>query len=192
MKNFSGGYETHMPVLATCVAMTTGPVIEFGCGWFSTPMLHLMCRAMGRDLTTIESDKSWCDNFDWMRTVYKMEFGKPETMTKSGNHTLLSNNWDIVKGYPDHKRYGVAFIDYKPGEERKDIAAFMADKADLVICHDSEKDFGSGADYKYEEVTPLFKYVREFRLFRPYTLILSNTMDFPLSPEEEHWSPENV
>ena len=185
MKNYSGGYETHFPILAASVAMTKGPVIEFGCGWFSTPMLHKMCEVMGRDLLTIESDREWASNFQWMMSKTTSNFSHGFA---TGGHWMSVMDSLVEYIQP----WGVAFIDYKPGEEREDIAAFMADKADIVVCHDSERDYDVGTNYGYDNVKHLYKYVTEYRLMRPYTLILSNTMEFPLSEEEQTWRPENL
>jgi len=42
------GHGTHQPVLHAAFHASTGPVIEFGMGFFSTPMLHELCRIAGR------------------------------------------------------------------------------------------------------------------------------------------------
>ena len=195
MKNYSGGYETHFPVLAAAVAMTKGPVIEFGCGWFSTPMLHKMCEVMGRRVYTVESDVEWAKTFGWMDPVWESIVMKPKTVGSLSHHSMSTGALlEDLKRMIDKidYRWGVCFVDSQPGEERKNIIQFMADKADIVIAHDSERDYDSGTNYEYETVTPLFKYVKEYRLMRPYTLIMSNTIDFPLSEEEQTWAPENV
>ena len=42
------GHGTHQAVLHAAFHASTGPVVEFGMGYFSTPMLHELCRIAGR------------------------------------------------------------------------------------------------------------------------------------------------
>ncbi len=52
-------FATHMPLLLACLRHTTGPVLELGSGWFSTPLLAAF--ATDRLVRTIETNPQWYD-----------------------------------------------------------------------------------------------------------------------------------
>lgn len=151
------GYGSHFPVLAAAVAKTTGPVLELGCGWTSTPMLRLMCR--DRKLESYDTDKEWAKTFD----------------------VPLVERWD--KWEPKEQHYGVIFIDCSPGEERKHLAMRLKDKATFLVLHDHEA--GSAAAYYFEHIIGEFKYNETYRMLRPHTLILSDERPFGLTRDEQ-------
>ena len=154
------GVYSHYPVLAAAVARTTGPVLELGCGWGSTPMLRAMCRVMNRKLESYDTDKEWAD-----------KFGVP---------VVQDQRWDLWE--PLEKHYGVIFIDCSPGEIRRDLAVRLKDQATFQVLHDHEA--GSAAAYYYETILEYFKYNETYRMLRPHTLILSNVEPFGLTAEE--------
>lgn len=157
------GFHSHYPVLAAAVARTTGPVLELGCGWGSTPMLRAMCRSMGRNLESMDSNPTWAE-----------EMGVP-----------FMTNWR--QWSPGHESYGVAFIDCAPGEARAELAMRLKGKAKFILLHDAECDtmHGGGGNYRYDLITPYFRFVEFYRMLRPVTLILSNDEPFGLTKEEQ-------
>lgn len=173
-----GDYGSHYPILAAVVAKATGPVLELGAGHWSTPMLHYMCRSMNRDLVTIDNQDSWAAQFKNYNT------GRHTIM-----HLLDPQNWAPV---PVDKwlHWGVAFVDCAPGEARHELIRRLHGHADFIVAHDSERDYNTGANYMYEKVTPLFKYVSEWRRYRPYTLILSNVEPFEIEECDKIWRPD--
>jgi hypothetical protein len=54
-------YATHIPVLAAVITATKGPVLECGAGFYSTPLLHALCR--NRRLVTVETEARWAREF---------------------------------------------------------------------------------------------------------------------------------
>lgn len=144
-------YTTHMPTLIKLVQMTDGPVLEFGSGLFSTPLLHWLCAEKKRRLETHEA------NEDYFRFANKF---------RSGNHKIyLVEDWDLV-GLGRH--WSVVLIDHE--DERRSVDALrMKDNADFVVLHDSETDH-----YGYEEVYLHFKHVHHWKDCRPWTTVLSN------------------
>lgn len=157
------GYGSHAPVLAAAVARTTGPVLELGCGHWSTHMLRLMCRLTGRPLESYDSDK------DWAKTL----------------NVPVVEKWS--KWEPILDRFGVIFIDCAPGEDRYLLAMQLKERADFIVLHDAECDtrHGGGGNYQYDAILPHFKYVEFFRALRPVTLILSDKEPFGLTKEEQ-------
>ncbi len=50
-------FATHMPALLACLEHTSGPVLELGSGWFSTPIVSAF--ATDRLVRTIETNPEW-------------------------------------------------------------------------------------------------------------------------------------
>lgn len=169
-------YITHYPILAASVARTSGPILELGCGDGSTPMLHYMAGLTGRYLLSADIDQGWIDR-------YAAGYGCPRRHEFS-----LVRNWKDWSRLTE-TRWGVAFVDLSPGEDRHLVIAKLKGFADIIVAHDSERDYNVGADYKYERVKPLFKHVSEWRRFRPYTLILSDTIPFLIEECDQRWTP---
>lgn len=168
-------YTTHVPILAQAVLMTKGPVLEFGAGWGSTPLLHALCR--GRRLITYETLGPWLKKFERLSSEF---------------HTLLHvAGWKEVMEATLPERVGVAFVDCEPGEARAPLINWLRDKCDLVVVHDTEKDWGVGADYKYEAIFSKYKHRADYRFLRPYTTVVSEVMQFPIDPDEETWMPSD-
>jgi hypothetical protein len=60
----SSDYGTHIAPLLTAVLATDGPVLELGCGDFSTPLLHAICAKQNRLLVSTDTDKAWLELFN--------------------------------------------------------------------------------------------------------------------------------
>jgi hypothetical protein len=65
MKDINPG-GTHLPLLMRAIINTTGPVLELGVGWNSTPVLHEACS--GRLLVSVENEPQWAENFRFLET----------------------------------------------------------------------------------------------------------------------------
>lgn len=169
-------YASHYPILAATVARSAEPVMELGCGEGSTPMLHYMCKMGGRLLMTFDSDMQWVNKY----TGYK----HPQHIIR---HV---SDWSRIRDFiPGAPRLGVVFVDCAPGDARIKLIAQFRDEARFIVAHDSERDWGTGANYEYEKVKPLFRYVSEFRRWRPYTLVLSNMQPFDIDDCDQVWQP---
>jgi hypothetical protein len=161
-------YGTHTHPLLTAVLNTNGPVFEMGCGDYSTPMLHEICKSQKKQLLSSDTSREWIKLFLDLESsfhkfthvpVYEDDWEKnpkPELWDNIGNDT----NW------------GVVFIDHRPGERRKvDIARF-ADKTEIIVVHDTESSC-----YDYESVFHTFKYRYDYKRYDVYTTLVSNTFD---------------
>jgi len=169
-------YASHYAVLAAATAKGAGQVLELGCGEGSTPMLHYICKMTGRVLTTLETDATWLKKYEQYRS--------------QGHRLYHVTDWDRLNEYLDHEAwFSVVFVDNAPGESRVKLISRLKDRARFIIAHDSERDWGTGANYRYETVKPMFKYVTEFRRWRPYTLILSNLQPFEIDECDRTWKP---
>lgn len=166
-------YFSHYPVLAAAVASSEGPILELGCGHGSTLMLHYMGMVTGRRVVSTDYDLTWLEGF---RDGY-------EGPLHEFHHVKDWEKWDRI----EREKWGVALVDNSPGEERYKLADRLRKHCKWILCHDSEKDYGTGANYMYEKILPNFRYVSEWRRCRPYTFILSDEAMFPISECDRIW-----
>ena len=147
-------YGTHLPVLTYFVSKTTGPVLELGSGFFSTPTLNLLCK--DRLLVTADSNK------EWIRKFYAL---------KNDNHLFFEvDDWSKFD-YID-KQWDVAFVDHAPGERRVVDIERLKKTSKYVLVHDSEE-----RGYGYEPTLSKFKYRYDYKFFRTWTTIVSDFCD---------------
>lgn len=151
------GYATHLPVLMTMLTKTTGPVIEFGCGHYSTPLLHHVCKLTQRKLVSLEGDYQWMTGF----AKYNSDFHEVRHVTDWNSVPELTQQWSL------------AFIDHAPALQRKETIRQMQDVVDYFVIHDSETD----SVYHYSEIFPLFPHRFDYTEYRPWTTILSKKYD---------------
>jgi hypothetical protein len=144
-------WATHIPVLVSAVSNTSGAVIELGCGDYSTPVLHLLCK--DRTLISAESDEKWL-----------MQFMDLSSKTHNFFHV---NDWANFKQID--QSWDVAFVDHAPGERRKYDIERLRDKTRFVVVHDSE-----AACYGYESVFATFKHRIDYKRYNTWTSVLSN------------------
>jgi len=158
------GYGSHVPILAAAVARTSGPVIELGTGWWSTPMLHMLCK--GRYLLSLETEPGWLANFQFMQ---------------SPNHIVRQvDDWWKEKDI-DEKEWAVAFVDSHPGEMRPGLALRLKERTRFIVAHDTEADIPpSGGNYGWANLKGRFKYEVIYKEVRPWTTIYSDHEEFKL------------
>lgn len=172
------GVGSHFPVLAAAVARTHGPVLECGMGYWSTPMLHMMCQDhdagtgfYDRHIWSLETD------LDWM-----IKFSHLQSKTHHHFHVLQAKWLDALSNPRiDINPWSVAFIDNAPGESRVEIISALKDKAHFIVAHDTEADIPpSGGNYGWKKLEGLFKYETIFKDFRPWTTVYSDVEEFKL------------
>ena len=120
-------YATHQPVLYTALKHTGGPVIEFGCGHGSTPLLHRYCVAHQRELLTLDTDRGWLDP---MANDYH----------DLSHWYIYVNDWAEVLS--DERIVGrawsVAFVDQSPWEARHLTIQAIKHTARFIVLHDCD------------------------------------------------------
>jgi hypothetical protein len=139
------------------VSETSGPILELGCGMYSTIYLHWACYATKRRLVTCENNPAFfrfakqfsCDYHD-VRLI--QDFDKLD----------LSEPWTI------------AFVDHAPDTRRKEEIKRLG-HADFVVVHDTEN--AHEKKYRYMEVFRTFASRYKFNECLPYTTVLSNKYD---------------
>jgi len=154
-----GNWGTHMPVLVTAVMNTNGPVLELGCGDYSTPLLHAICMAQNRYLLTTESDKQWQSLFLDLDIENRHDF------------RLVKNfdDWDNVGG---DKHWSVIFIDHAPYNRRILDIKRLRNNTEIFVIHDAEQP-----GYGYEPYVSSFKYKFVYKRYKHQTMIVSDTIN---------------
>ena len=153
-------YATHMPMVMSIAFNTSGPILEMGCGNYSTYVLHEICKLTGRRLVTLDEKPDWINKFRFMANGYH-EFH-------------LVRDWSSFS-LIDNIKWSMVLIDHAPGERRKVDIARLKCNADYLIVHDTEE-----AGYKYEPVLNSFKFRFDYKIIRPWTTVISNehNLDF--------------
>lgn len=151
-------WQSHLPALLACIAVTDGPVLELGVGHFSTPHLHALCGAMGRVLESIENDAEW-----------HQEFVKYHT----GTHRVRR----FYGSLPFANGWSVALIDHSPGgANRAHAFQHMIVRAEFVVVHDAQRDAEN-----FQAIEPMLDGVNWHlcESYFPATLVASKTRQIP-------------
>lgn len=147
-------------MLAAVVANTTGPVLELGCGNWSTPMLHEICRPTKRPLLSAEDDPEWMKQFTHMETDWH-RFLKVDSENAWGQ-------WDFGGGW------SVVFVDHGNAAQRSDSILYFAehDRAQWLVVHDVAMDTDEPC-YNYARGFKAWKHVWRYSELWPHTCVLS-------------------
>ena len=164
---FQARRGSHLPILTKLFYNTTGPILELGCGLFSTVFLFWASLETQRRLVTMESEQKY---YDWLT-----DFKNPRNKCSADFHSIHKvDDWDNTDF---SENWSIAFVDHSPDSRRaKDISRLV--HAQYVVVHDAEP----GEDAKrihngyapISSVYPLFKYHYLYTGASPNTLILSN------------------
>ena len=166
-------FGTHFPALALMVAHTTGPILEMGCGDYSTPMLHALCTPTKRMLVSADVSKAWLELFlymqrDWHTFIYVPAYEQQH----NGNNAWFSvgqGAWDTVGS---NTRWSIVLIDHNPGLRRVIDIERLRPQTEIFVVHDTED-----IQYGYDRVLKTFKYIYEYRQYHITTTIVSDTID---------------
>lgn len=151
-------FATHIPLLLACLRRTEGPILEFGSGWFSTPILNAF--AIGRLVRTIESDGRWHP------FVAPICTHQPVT---SHDHQIVFVG-EYAKAPIDDHFWSVVLIDHEPPARRGVEVERMRGKCHLLIAHDAEHPA-----YGYEPALARFKYRYNYTRLMPGTTVVSDS-----------------
>jgi len=149
---------SYLPILTKIVSETTGPVLELGVGFCSTPYLHWACYPLKRRLVSYENNpeyykfaESWKDTFHEIHCI------------KDWESIDISEPWSV------------AFVDHSPGGRRAEETKRLI-HADYVVIHDTENS--SDRNYRLSTIRGLFKYRYKYRDAHPHTSVWSNKFNF--------------
>jgi hypothetical protein len=124
-------YATHQRLLIAAAMQTDGPIIEMGCGDYSTPLLAEIAAHQGRTFEVYTADRKWGSKYELMCRVNYI------------------NDWSKYT-YP---KCGLTFLDNEQYvRHRKLHVPRLLEVSDVVICHDmGQNEWGA----KYATVLPL-------------------------------------
>jgi hypothetical protein len=171
------GFGTHVPILAAVVlGARPGPVVEFGMGLYSSPLLHMLCIEMDRELLSLDHDALWVERFGEMR-----ELGVP------GKHRLMAfPTWEgveeVLKRGVGEEPWAVAFIDHGPDERRVVDCRRLANEAEFVVVHDWDWSESQ------KEIAKLFRFCWVSKS-GPRTAVLSNVREFQMPGQGKTSAP---
>jgi len=175
-------YHTHQPVLYEMATRTTGPIIEFGCGYGSTDMLHEICKDKKRLLVSLDSDFEWLSTFskkyqndsEWHKFIFVPERDK----TDPGNAAYWVKFLES-SAFLRTTQFDLCFIDQDPWLGRFETLKFMKDKAKYIILHDCDYFPGFGifgkmsTPYVFEvpreyDFSDVFKFFKVYHPLKPW------------------------
>jgi len=164
-------YSTHQRLLVKYLMQTTGPILELGCGDYSTPIIHEIAAAQGRTVLTLDSNADWLNRF----SSYKTE-------RHSFRHVESWDEWQ------PQSRYGLAFIDHTPGPRRPVEFMKLQGVADVLILHDTEAN-----GYDWHTIYSHMDHIETDANVRPCTTVcrgLNPVVKFltVATPWRNHWT----
>lgn len=148
---------SHLPVLMKLIGMTSGPILELGCGMYSTTYLHWACYPSKRLITTCESKDEWIG----FARQFETDFHK----------VIHVPNWDLLDLSAS---WSIALVDHAPDERRIEEIKRLT-HAEYIVAHDA--DNRRERKYNYRTVRHLFKYRTTYAGAHPNTAIFSNIHD---------------
>lgn len=167
---------THIPLLYEACRMTTGSVLEVGCGLCSTPLLHAIVtqstdNRLLRNLYTLD------DNARWLSVL--------QSRTKNENHEYVHIvDWDKNLDAFAKEKFSVIFIDNGNVNDRElsyqtrfQVMKKLAKSCEIMIVHDLEEMVKYNDDIKFVQWTyENFHYFYKDHHLTPGTLWLSNSL----------------
>jgi hypothetical protein len=156
-------YATHL-VPSMTAAVRSGqlwpgsPILEMGCGHYSTPWLSTLAKAQGRELHVITSDPQWGSLFEKDNLhLHLIQYAEWKELS-----------WD--------KEWGMVFVDgEEPEGERYQHLLRLSKKSKVVVMHDAEVIEQQGISWGL--VHSLYRYVYFYERYVPTTVLLSNYAD---------------
>lgn len=117
-------YATHLAPLVETALATDGPIIELGCGDYSTPILAAIARHKGNAFSAMTSSREWGARFEGLCRI------------------IYVDNWlDVV--FPDE--IGLAFVDNEQKTRDRILhLPALRNRASVVVLHDIENCMARG------------------------------------------------
>jgi hypothetical protein len=130
-------------------------ILEFGSGYFSTPLLHKIGKKLGHHIATFENNVDWVK--EWTSdSQIPVEFDDQHTVE-------IVEDWQKLLQEIPRTYYDVIFIDQAPWEARHWTIEALRDYADFFVIHDSDMHPGYEIDYDDH-----FQYYTTYMPDKPY------------------------
>lgn len=150
----NAGFSSFQVALIAVMKATTGPVLECGTGFYSTPMLHWWARLEHRHVTSYEGNPAY------------YEFSK--NFQSEWHDVTLVSDWDRIEV---GRLWSVVLIDHEPARRRIEFARVR--HAEYVVFHDAEHERA----FRLKRLYRLYKYGRVFSDLGTDTMVFSNFRD---------------
>lgn len=178
----SGNFGTHTVPLALACLNTTGPVLELSCGYYSTLLLHSLCKQQGRSLTTADHNLKWLSKFRYLETDWHQLIHVPIPPRLGHVNDILyrwhtktrqqiDNLWDQV-GADQH--WGLVLIDHLPAARRVVDLERLRPNTDVFVLHNTDRV--NNFIFRFWPYLKTFNYVYEYPV-TPGTVICSDKVD---------------
>ena len=159
-------YATHLEATITC-ALQSGlhwpdsPILELGCGDYSTPQLAAIAKVQSRRLVVMASSHDWLERFDYLKG------GQVELQRVTNAmwpRVSLGNGW------------GMALVDNEQRVvDRLQLVKRLSHSAHVVVLHDGDSLFdGEGV---FHRLCRWFRHIHFETRRQPATVVLSNFID---------------
>lgn len=159
-----------IPLTLAALIAPSGSFLELGMGLFSTPLLHKIAHDRRINLVSVDTDFDWMKKFTFYNStryhkIYYMR--SPNELMSYGT----DRNWSLV------------LVDHIFGDKRPQNVIDFAQKAQIVVAHDTEKSSEAGYLYEKRRMRDYFKHVCKFSLYitdtKRYisTTLMSNYID---------------
>jgi hypothetical protein len=149
---------SHLPVLLKLLPMTSGPILEMGSGFNSTPVFHWTCFPTKRRVVTYENNPQ----FFQFATGYQSDFHEIK---------CVENFTDIDISGP----WSIAFLDSDPHDTRV-VAIQRLLHTEYLVVHDTQLHRRC-RETIFDGVFQQFKYQYKYQEAWPGTSVLSNVHD---------------
>jgi hypothetical protein len=142
-------YATHLDALVTVALASEGPILELGCGDYSTPVLAAIARQQGRRFLVQASDKAWAKRYESHAEIQMV-------------------NWAAWE--PPAGEWGLVFLDSEEStRERIERLPVLATITKTVVLHDADVSMGRP---RWLHCTAGWN-VALFKLHKPWTAVLT-------------------
>lgn len=98
-------YSTHLEALVRTALETTGSILELGCGDYSTPILHAICKAQNRLYKVQSSTPEWACRYKDVELVDWETWTPPEGPWGMVFMDSDEKTWNRVKRIPSLKGF---------------------------------------------------------------------------------------
>lgn len=141
-------YATHLEVLIGTAADTQGPILELGCGNYSTLPLAAMCAAQKRQFKAQASNAEWAAQFGDLVEIVDWSTWTPPVPECGG-------------------KWGMVFLDSEEAvRDRIKRLPILAEITDTVVMHDANVAYGNA---EFKDLIAPYKQVLMFRRYVPWT-----------------------
>jgi hypothetical protein len=158
------GFATHLSATITC-AIRSGaiwphsPILELGCGHYSTPLLSSIAKIQNRKFKVITSSAQWAQSFSDLACEFE---------------SIEYERWPDVDLCD--AEWGMVLIDNEESSHRRFAQLFKLPKhAKVVVLHDANRI--DEQNISWGPIQLLYEHLYFFERYQPSTAILSQEIN---------------